>query len=140
VVATADDLWTALAWAAPTVTDPATARRFALVPGEDVLVDGDPAARRRLAAALADDDVQAARLARKGWQAARARRPEVVAANLCRRLGIDPPARSTSGLTAALDELGTPADSLVRRRARAATATLPGAVTSGWRPEREEHP
>jgi hypothetical protein len=139
VIATADELWTALAWAAPAVTDPATASRFALVAGEDVLVGDDPAARRRLADELAADDERAARLARAGWQAARSRRPAAVAAELCRRLDLAPPAAaSVSGLTAALDALGTPANSLVRHRARAATAGLPGAVTSGWRPDREE--
>ncbi len=141
VIATGDELWTALAWAAPAVTDPATARRLALVPGEDVLVGDDPAARRRLAAELAADDVRAARLARKGRQAALSRRPAAVAAELCRRLGLDPTARpSVSGLSWAMDALGTPRDSLVRHRARAAVAGLPGAVTSGWRPDREETP
>ncbi|MBN1093822.1 hypothetical protein JKP75_15435 [Blastococcus sp. TML/M2B] len=141
VVATGEDLWTALAWAAPAVTDAASARLLGLTPGEDVLVDDDPAVRTRLAAGLADDELRAAGLARRGWQAACCRRPAAVAAELCRRLGVRPPAHSTvSGLTAAMDELGTPPHSLVRRRARAATAGLPGAVTSGWRPDREEHP
>lgn len=141
VVATGEELWTALAWAAPAVTDEAGARLLGLRPGEDVLVGVDPAARSRLAAELAADDVRAARLARSGWQTARSHRPPGVAAELCRRLGVRPAARSSvSGLTAALDALGAPQHSLVRRRARAATAALPGAVTSGWRPDREEHP
>jgi hypothetical protein len=140
VVATEDELWTALAWAAPAVTDPSTARRLDLVPDEDVLVGADPATRRRLAAELAADDVRAARLARRGWQTARSRLPHAVAAELCRRLGGGGRARtSVSGLASALDALGTPPHSLIRRRARAATVTLPGAVTSGWRPDREEH-
>lgn len=139
VIATGEQLRVALAWAAPAVTDPDTARRLALVPDHDVLVGADAAARHRLAAELAGDDIRAARLARAGWQTARAQRPPAVAAELCRRLGIAPTDGSASGLTAALDALGTPPGSLVRRRARAATAGLPGAVTSGWRPDREEH-
>lgn len=141
VVAADDELWTALAWAAPAVTDPVTARRLALVPDEDVLVGDDAGARRRLAAELAADEARAARLARRGWQTARSRLPGAVAAELRRRLGLGGPAHGTApGLTAALDSLGTPPGSLVRRRARDATADLPGAVTSGWRPDREEHP
>lgn len=140
VVATGDELWTALAWAAPAVTDPEGARLLGLTPDVDVLVGADPATRSRLAAELAADDLRAARLARSGWQAARSHRPPAVAAELCRRLAVRPDPRSTvSGLTSALDALGTPAHSLIRRRARAATAGLPGAVTSGWRPHREEH-
>ncbi|SOC48928.1 hypothetical protein SAMN05660748_1641 [Blastococcus aggregatus] len=140
VVATGEELWTALAWAAPAVTDAAGARLLGLTPDEDVLVGDDPAARSRLAAELADDDLRAARLARSGWQTARSHLPPGVAADLCRRLGVrTAPHSSVSGLTAALDALGTPPHSLVRRRARAATAALPGAVTAGWRPHREEH-
>ncbi|SDE26695.1 hypothetical protein SAMN05660485_00386 [Blastococcus fimeti] len=140
VIATGEELWTALAWAAPAVTDAAGARLLGLTPDVDVLVGADPVTRARLAAELADDDLRAARLARSGWQTARSHRPAGVAAELCRRLGVRPAPRSTvSGLTAALDALGTPPHSLVRRRARAATAGLPGAVTSGWRPDREEH-
>ncbi|TKJ16693.1 hypothetical protein [Blastococcus sp. CCUG 61487] len=141
VVATGEELWTALTWAAPAVTDPATARLLALVPDEEVLVGDDPASRRCLAAELAADDTRAAVLARRGWQAVRSRRPAAVAAELCRRLGIERrPHTPVTGLTAALDALGTPPQSLVRRRARAATAGLPGAVTAGWLPDREEHP
>jgi len=140
VVATGDALWTALAWAAPAVTDPATAQRFGLTPGEHVLVGDDDATRHRLAAALAADETRAAGLARRGWQTARSRRPEAVAEELCRRLGLHERGRPhASGLTWALDALGTPLESLVRHRARAATAILPGAVTFGWRPDREEH-
>lgn len=140
VVATGEELWTALAWAAPAVTDAAGARMLGLTPDEDVLVGADPATRSRLAAELADDDLRAARLARRGWQTARSHLPAGVAAELCRRLGVRPAPRGTvSGLTAALDALGTPSHSLVRRRARVAAAGLPGAVTSGWRPDREEH-
>jgi hypothetical protein len=141
VIATGEALWTALAWAAPAVTDASTARLFGLTPDRDVLVRDDPDDRRRLAAELAGDDTRAARLARRGWQTLRSRRPDAVAAQLCHRLGIDARASPTvTALTSALDELGAPPQALIRRRARAATASLPGAVTSGWRPEREEHP
>ncbi len=139
VVATGEELWTALAWAAPAVTDAAGARMLGLTPEEDVLVGADPATRSRLAAELADDELRAARLARSGWQTARSHLPAGVAAELCRRLGIPRTGSSASGLSLALDALGTPPHSLVRRRARASTVGLPGAVTSGWRPDREEH-
>jgi hypothetical protein len=140
VVARGDLAWDALAWGAPTVTDPETARRLSLTPDEHVLVADDPTERRSLALALATDESRAAGLARRGWSAARSRRPEEVAEQLCRRLGLAPPARhAPSGLTEALDVLGTPQDSLVRRRAREAVAALPGAVTSGWRPDQRSH-
>jgi hypothetical protein len=140
VVATGDRVWEALAWAAPVVTDPATARRLDVVDGEHVLVAEEPARRHDLAAGLAADDARAAGLARRGWQAAGARRPAAVAAQLCGRLGLSERRPPASRLAGALDSLGTPLDALVRRRARAATAVLPGAVTFGWRPGREEQP
>ncbi|MGY1641364.1 hypothetical protein ACI782_09555 [Geodermatophilus sp. SYSU D00703] len=129
-------LWSALAWGAPAVTAPATARRLDLVPGEHVLTGDDPGERRSLAASLAGDSVRAARLGRHGWTAVRDRRPEGVAALLSSRLGLTRRRDLTapSGLTEALDALDTPRDALVRRRAREATADLPGAVTQGWRP------
>jgi len=136
VVARGDLAWDALAWGAPTVTDQETARRLSLAPGEHVLVADDPAERRSLALALASDEARAAPLAQRGWSSARARRPERVAEQICRRLGLAPPTRhAPSGLRDALDALGTPRDSLIRRRARTAAAALPGAGTSGWSPD-----
>lgn len=133
VVATGDRVWQALAWAAPTVTDTATAQALALAAGEHVLVDDDPQHRRRLAAQLASDDILAARLARAGWCAVRDRRPERVAELLCSRLGLRRRnVAAASRLTSELDSLGTPHDSLIRRRVHEATAVLPGATTAGW--------
>lgn len=137
VVARGDLVWDALAWGAPTVTDTETAQRLSLTPEEHVLVADDPLERRSLSLALASDESRAAGLARRGWSATRARQPERVAREICRRLGLTPPppGPACSGLSDALDALGTPHDSLVRRRAREAVATLPGAVTAGWRPQ-----
>ena len=136
VVARGDLVWDALAWGAPTVTDRETARRLSLTPDEHVLVADDPMERRSLSLSLASDEPRAAGLARRGWSVTRVRQPERVAREICRRLGLMPsPGRGSSGLSDALDALGTPHDSLVRRRAREAVATLPGAVTSGWRPQ-----
>jgi hypothetical protein len=136
VVADGERVRCALAWAAPTVTDTATARLLALMPGEHVLVDDDPHRREELARELADDEARAAQLAQRGWSALRTRRAEAVAEELCRRLGFrtrrDVP--SPSRLTAELDALAAPPTGLVRSRAREAIAILPGAVTSGWRP------
>jgi hypothetical protein len=135
VVARGDLVWDALAWGAPTVTDPETAQRLSLTPDEHVLVADDPTERRSLSLALASDECRAAGLGRRGWSATRVRRPERVAQELCRRLGLTPPeVHGPSGLRDALDALGAPHDSLIRRRAREAVAPLPGAVTSGWRP------
>jgi hypothetical protein len=130
-------LWSALAWGAPTVTDAATARRLDLDPGRHVLVGADLGERRSLATNLARDESAASRLGRSGWTAVRDRRPEGAAALLCARLGLGRRRDlvPSSGLVEALDSLGTPRNGLVRRRAREATAVLPGAVTHGWRPD-----
>jgi len=136
VVATGDHLWTALAWGAPVVTDPVSARHWGLTEGTEVLVADGLAARRELAAALAEDQGRAAGLARAGWVAAQQRTTGRVAERLCREFGLTRrhdivPA---AGLTTALDELGTPRRAFIRRRTRAAAGPLPGAVTHGWIP------
>lgn len=136
VVATGDRLWSALTWGAPVVTDPRSARYWGLADGTEVLVADDPAARRALAGALADDQVRAAGLATAGWTAAQQRIPDHVAERLSHALGLTRRSDQVpaAGLTTALDRLGTPRSAFVRRRARAATAPLPGAVTRGWLP------
>ncbi|WP_249522327.1 hypothetical protein [Modestobacter marinus] len=136
VVVTGEHLWSALTWAAPVVTDSQSARHWGLTDGTEVLVADDPAARRALAGALALDQARAAGLAAAGWTAAQQRAAARVAERLTSALGLTRrhdlvPA---AGLTTALDRLGTPRSAFIRRRARAAAAPLPGAVTHGWLP------
>ncbi|NMH97407.1 hypothetical protein [Pseudonocardia acidicola] len=114
----------ALAWAAPTVTDPATAAALGAVDGEQVRVAGDAQGRRAAAAQLAGDERTAAalswagrRLYERRWSA------EGVIERLPRSRG---PADAADGLARALDALHTPADSAVRSRARDAVAALRG--------------
>jgi hypothetical protein len=142
VVAEGQQVWSALAWAAPVVTDPGTAARLTLTDGEHVLVGADRQARLALATTLAADETRCSTLGQRGWSAASARRTHRVAKELCARFGITRrrEAAPASQLIEALDALGTPRASLVRHRAREATAVLPGAVTQGWRPiERNIH-
>jgi hypothetical protein len=128
VVAHGPALALALAWAAPTVTDPVSAGELGAVDGVHALVVADPAERHEHALRLAVDDATAARLGWAGYLLVRSRCDVHHAAwTLLTRLGV--PTRAVDGALApleyALDALGTPAYAQVRVRARARTAPLP---------------
>lgn len=135
VVATGDHLWSALAWGAPVVTDPVSARHWGLTADATVLVAGGPFERRALAEDLSTDQTRAAVLARNGWVATQQCTPDRIAERLCQELGLTQrhDLVAPAGMTAALDRLSTPRSAFIRRRARDAAAALPGAVTLGWR-------
>lgn len=111
VVATGADLLVeALAWSAPTATDAASAAAIGARPDVEVVV-GDAAAARALAA----DDRRAAVMGRAGRRLVeRLYDPVRAAAELRHALGLT--ARPPS-LQHRLDELWTPADARIRRRA-----------------------
>lgn len=128
VVASGPALARALAWAAPTATDPVSAGELGAVDGTHLLVVADPADRLRHAHRLALDDATAARLGWSGYLLVRARRDVHHAAwTMLTRLGL--PTRALDGALAPLehhlDALGTPAYAPVRLRARSRTAPLP---------------
>lgn len=128
VVATGSALHTALAWAAPTVTDPHSAATLHAVHGVHVLIGPDPSGRMRMAQHLAGDDALAARL---GWSGRLLARDRVDARHaawtMLAMLGLPthPLAGSLATLEHELDLLGTPEHSPVRLRARALTDPLP---------------
>lgn len=111
----ADMLLEALAWGAPCVTDPAGAEAVGARDEVEVLVGDADDAR-----ALAADERRAARLGRAGRRLVERRHdPVQVAVELRRSLGL------TAGpppVTRALDELWTPPDARIRRRAAKAAA------------------
>lgn len=110
-----DALLEALAWAAPCVTDAAGAEAVGAEPDVEVVV-GDLAAARALAA----DDRRAAVLGRAGRRLAERRHDPVRAvAELRRQLGSTATPTPTQRR---LDELWTPADARIRRRAAEAWA------------------
>lgn len=128
VVATGSGLPTALAWAAPTVTDPDSAASLHAVDGVHVLVAADPEERMRQARLLAGDDRLAARLGRAGRLMVLDRTDARHAAwTMLASLGLPthPLAGSMSTLEHALDVLGTPEYSPVRLGARALADPLP---------------
>ncbi|HEX5493179.1 MAG TPA: hypothetical protein VFX70_01215, partial [Mycobacteriales bacterium] len=134
VVATGSALRTALAWAAPTITDPHSAAALHAVDGVHLLVAARASARLRMAQALAGDDAWAARL---GWAGRLLARDRVdvrhAAWTLLTRLGLPthPLAGSLAGLEHELDLLGTPEYSPVRARARDLTRPLPRRSPAG---------
>lgn len=113
----------ALALGAPLLTDAATAARYRLRDGIDVMVvddaDIDPAL-----AALAADEHLAARLSREGRAAAERCDLRSVARRLTIELGWVERSEPVHRLLARLDELGTPEDAGVRSRAVGMEASL----------------
>ncbi len=117
----------ALAWAAPTVTDPATAEAIGAVADTHLIVADAPAARCLLATELAADDRRAAavswagrRLYERRWSA------EGVLERL-RGVSVDAVSADPVGrLTDAIDELRAPPDATVRSRSLDATLILRG--------------
>jgi hypothetical protein len=128
VVATGPGLLVALAWAAPTVTDPGSAAALRAVDGVHLLVGSDPDERLRQARLLATDDAVAARLGRAGRLLAR-ERIDCRHAAWVMLTGLGMPTHPLAGGLAALDHeldaLGTPEGSPVRAAARACAAPLP---------------
>jgi glycosyltransferase involved in cell wall biosynthesis len=115
----------AMAWGAPTVSDPASARRVGAVAGTHVLVGADADERRRLATELAADQALASRLSWAGRRLVEWRHDAGRAAmRLVELLGLRPtlpegafaPARLQLGL------LGTPSDANITSRFAEATA------------------
>ena len=111
VVATRPDLLLqALAWAAPCVSDASTVDAVGAEPGVELVVGGAAEAR-----AIASDDRRAAVLGRAGRRLVeRLYDPDRAATELRRALGITAGPPSVEDR---LDELWTPADARIRRRA-----------------------
>ncbi len=112
------DLPQALALGCPTVTDAGSAAAVGARPDRDLVV-GD----RSDAVALAADEVRAARLSRHARALAMARLdPEVTAATILRRWGLDPATGPVDRVDAALADLGTAAGAPARARVADALA------------------
>jgi hypothetical protein len=116
VVADRSAVVEALAYGAPTVTDPATAAAIGAVPGEHLLVGSDVEQRRALAAGLALDMATAARLS---WAGRRLFEEAFSVTHLIRRVerAAVRPAGPADRIAAVLDDLGTPTEAPIRRRA-----------------------
>jgi hypothetical protein len=117
----------ALAWAAPTVTDPETAALIGALEGMHVFIGKTTGQRRQVAASLAHDPVPAARLSWAGRKLVERRYDSgLVAGTLLRRLGISLAASLPGGVTMAarLEELGTPQSASVVGRVAMSTQTL----------------
>lgn len=117
----------ALALGTPVVTGPETARRYGLQAGVEVEVAAGRAAADGAARDLAAYELGAAALSRRGRRFAELHLDLGHPATLVRHrlgLGDGPPPGPTSRLTARLDELATPADARIRRRALAALGPL----------------
>lgn len=116
----------AMALAAPTATDVATADRFGL--GDGVVVADDPVAA---AAELAADPIRAAALSRRARREVEERHDLVAPARAilsCVASSRLPGPSYARTWWERLEELGTPRHSIPARRAGAAVADLPGAL------------
>jgi hypothetical protein len=113
----------ALAYGAPTVTDPATATEIGAVADRHLLVGADAEERRSLAAALAADMATAARLS---WAGRRLFEESFSVTHLLRRVerAALRPHGPADRISRVLDDLGTPGDAPIRGRA-AHRLTLP---------------
>lgn len=127
VVITGELILKAFAWGAPTVTNPATARQVAAIPGREVLVAETTEERRRMARSLAVDDPLAARLSWHGralveryhdasWAAAKLAQALIQGDS---SLMPGPPPMATR-----LEALNTPASSYIVDRALYATRII----------------
>ena len=113
----------ALAWAAPTVTDPATAEAVCAVADTHLVVADGTAGRRVLGAELAADDRRAAAVS---WAGRRLYERIWSAEGVLERLRFASADNPVLRLNDALDELGTPLDAIVRARSLDATQILRG--------------
>lgn len=119
-VATGDALPLALAWAAPTVTDAASAATLGARAGAEVEV-GEGAELAAIAHRLAGDERAAASLSRGGRRLIETlRRRSHVAALVAAALGLFDLPGSRPRVDAVLDMLNTPRSALVRQRVRTA--------------------
>jgi hypothetical protein len=115
----------AMAWGAPTVSDPASARRVGAVAGTHVLVGADADERRRLATELAADQALASRLSWAGRRLVEWRHDAGRAAmRLVELLGLRPtlPEGAFASARLQLGLLGTPSDANITSRFAEATA------------------
>ncbi|MDX6257124.1 MAG: hypothetical protein QOJ11_3458 [Frankiales bacterium] len=122
-------LMRALAWAAPTVTNAATAAAVGALAPAEVLVAETARARTAAAVALSADPVEASRLSWRGYRRAESHDAERAAMTLVDRLGLWPdtpprPAPPLPTVELALRLLGTPTDAHVRTRLADAADTL----------------
>lgn len=126
-VASVAGLRAALAWAAPTVTSPETARALGAVPDVEVLVGDGPDERADQARRLADDPHRAARLSWAGRLRYEAGSdPGRAAARVAGRLFDDAPGTGPRRrVDSRLEELGTPRTARIRSRLAEAVAGLP---------------
>ena len=135
VIAVGTAVVPALAWAAPTVTDPASAVALGARHEEQVLIGADGQARESQAQRLICDDRLAARL---GWAGRLLYERRCTQVDAVRRvlsalaLGSTTDLGVRGGLEARLGELGTPGDARVRDRVATMTAGFPGRSREGW--------
>lgn len=124
-VASETGLRAALAWAAPTVTDPESARALGAVPDVEVLIGTDPDERARQARLLADDPHLAARLSWAGRLRYEAGSdPGRAAARVAGWLFADAPTEPLRRVDSRLEELGTPRTARIRSRLAEAVTGL----------------
>jgi len=117
----------ALAWAAPCVSDPASAGQVGAVAGTHLLVGADADRRRRLAIDLADDRELASRLSWAGRRLVERRHDAGRAAmRLVELLGLRPslPQGAFARARLELGRFGTPAGANIMSRFAEATAAL----------------
>jgi hypothetical protein len=115
----------AMAWGAPSVADPASARQVGAVAGTHLLVGADAGERRRLAAGLAADQALASRLSWAGRRLVEWRHDAGRAAmRLVELLGLRPslPEGAFASARLQLGLLGTPSDANIASRFAEATA------------------
>jgi glycosyltransferase involved in cell wall biosynthesis len=115
----------AMAWGAPCVSDPGSARQVGAVADTHVLVGAGPDQRRRLAADLADDQALASRLSWAGRRLVERRHDAGRAAmRLVELLGLRPtlPGGALASARLQLGLLGTPSDATIASRFAEATA------------------
>lgn len=126
-IVTGERVVDALAWGAPTVTDPASAAAAGARHDHEVLVGG-AAERAGLAEALGRDPILAARLSRAGRRLAESRSLRRVAAQVAERLGLVRAGGAGPRLEATLRLLAIPASPLQPDGARllVSMGTRPG--------------
>lgn len=117
-------LYSALSWAAPTVTDPLTAAALGVRDGVETVVAAGRESQLAAARDLAGDVRRAGAMGWAGRLFAERRDPEFAARAVLGRLfgKVDTDARTI--LRDTLDELNTPTDAAIRSRAAAFTAVL----------------
>jgi hypothetical protein len=118
-----------LAWAAPTVTNTATAAAVGALAGDEVVVADDRRSRTEAAIALSSDQAEASRLSWRGYRRVERLDAERAAVFMVDRLGLWPetpprPAPPLPTVELALRLLGTPNDAHVRTRLTEATDTF----------------